>query len=97
MKRSNEKKLGEVLRDWVASQRRLQTQLRQRRIERVWAERMGPPIVQRTNSIRLVRGKLYLSISSASLRQELHMQRNKIRDFLNEELRERVVTEVIVK
>ena len=97
MQRDNEKKLGEVLRQWIASKRRLQKELRQRRIKRLWEERMGPPIARRTGSILFVRGKLYLSISSASLRQELHMQRRKIRDFLNEELGEQVIEEVIIK
>ena len=95
MRRENDQPLGEVLREWLAKSP-VKSKLYQARVAEVWKKQMGPTINQYTTEIRLTRKKLFLTISSASLRQELSYSRDKIRDLINEELGEKVVEEVIL-
>jgi len=95
MRRENDQALGEVLREWLAKSP-IKSKLYQARVAEVWKKQMGPTINQYTTEIRLTRKKLFLTITSASLRQELSYSRDKIRDMINEELGEEVVTEVVV-
>lgn len=95
MRRQNDQSLAEVLKEWL-DQSPIKGKLYQSRIEKIWREKMGATISQYTTAISLIRKKLYLTVSSASLRQELSYSREKIRDMINEELGERWVEEVIV-
>ncbi len=97
MKKQSEKKLGDVIRTWLNERRRLRNEVLQRRIQRLWVELMGESINRYTDSVLFVRGKLYISISSAVLRQELSMGREKIKNLLNEALKEPLIDEVICR
>lgn len=65
-------------------------------IRQIWAAKMGTTINQYTREISLRKGKLFIQIQSAPLKQELSYQRDKIRDMMNAQLGERVVAEVVV-
>ncbi|MBK6622712.1 MAG: DUF721 domain-containing protein [Saprospirales bacterium] len=95
MRRQNDQKLGDVLKEWL-EQSPIRAKIFQARIELIWRDKMGATINQYTTAINLVRKKLYLTVSSAPLRQELAFSREKIRDMINEELGERVVEEVVI-
>ncbi len=97
MKKQPEKKLGELLREWLSKRKHLQKEIRQRRIRQLWKELMGATIAKYTESIYLSRGKLYIEISSAPLRQELNMGKDKIKRILNEALGEQLIEEVYIK
>ncbi len=97
MKKQSEKKLGEVIREWLAERKRLRREVRQRRIRRLWVELMGESIDKYTDSLLFVRGTLYITISSAALRQELHMGRDKIKRLLNQALKDELIDEVVLK
>lgn len=96
MKKSNEQPLGEVLREFLEVYK-LKSRLQQTQIQAVWARAMGAAIAKYTTEIKLRNGKLYLTITSASLRQELAFGREKIRKIINEELGEEAVEEVVVR
>ena len=95
MRRQNDQRLGDVLKEWL-DQSPIKTRIYQSKIEAVWRTKMGATISQYTTGISLVRKKLFLTVSSSSLRQELAFSREKIRDMVNEELGERWVEEVII-
>jgi hypothetical protein len=64
----------------------------------LWGRTMGPTIEQYTKSIDISRtGTLYLTIDSATLRQELSYGKSKIKKILNEELGENFIKEVIIR
>ena len=63
----------------------------------MWPELMGPAIAKYTTEVRVYRRKLYVSISSAPLRQELSMGTEKIKDLINDTLGEEYLEGVIVR
>jgi len=69
----------------------------QSKIKMIWAELMGPSINNQTGSMLLVRKKLYVTINSSVLKQELSYGRDKIKNLLNEELGAEMISEVIIR
>lgn len=96
IKKTNDQTLKEVLKQ-LANSYKLKSRLTQTRIISLWTSIMGPTISRYTRDIKVTRkGKLLLTIESASLRQELAMGRDKIKKVLNEELGEEYIKEVII-
>ncbi|MCB0586663.1 MAG: DUF721 domain-containing protein [Phaeodactylibacter sp.] len=95
-KHQNEVTLKEALKAMI-DHYRLRGKLNQNRIKSLWLQLMGPSIAAYTKEIRLYRKKLFLSIDSAPLRQELSYGREKIKKMLNEELGEEYIEEVIIR
>lgn len=54
------------------------------RAKQLWFETMGPSIAQYTQNIYVRNRKLYITISSATLRQEIAFSKEKIKHFINE-------------
>lgn len=96
MRKSNEQPLGALLREMVETYR-LKSRLDQTKIQLIWQEVMGSAIARYTTELTLRKGKLYVSISSATLRQELSYGREKIRRNLNEMMEEEVIGEVVIR
>ncbi|MEM8908872.1 MAG: DUF721 domain-containing protein [Bacteroidota bacterium] len=95
MKRHNDQKLKDVLKEMVNS-KKLKPKLHQTKIKATWEEMMGPSISKYTTQISVRRQKLYLTISSAPLKQELSFGKEKIRKMMNETLGEEYIEEVII-
>ena len=58
---------------------------------------MGKTIAKYTDKIQIHGNTLYITTSMAPLKQELLYQKDKIRQRVNEALREAVVKEVVIK
>lgn len=95
-KQHNEMTLKEALKAMIEHYR-LKGRLNQNRIKSLWVQRMGPSIAGYTKEVRLYNKKLYITIESASLRQELSYGRDKIRKMLNEGLGEEYIEEVVIR
>ena len=95
MKRHNDQKLGEVLKEMMNS-KKLKPKLNQVKVKSLWETMMGPSINKYTRQLSLKRNKLYVSIDSAPLKQELSYGKEKIKKMLNEELGEEYIKEVII-
>lgn len=67
------------------------------RIRNHWAEIMGKAIQSYTHSIVVRKRKIYITFDSATLRQELFQQKNKVLKKLNEFLGFEYLTEVIFR
>lgn len=65
-------------------------------IKSVWMELMGKTIASRTKDIFFRDQKLMVIIESAALKHQLHMERGKIRDKLNEALNNEYIKEVVI-
>ncbi len=59
-----------------------------------WEKMMGTSVARLTRGVKLHKGKLTISIDSASLRQELSFQKEKIADRINREILPGLVKEV---
>lgn len=96
MKNNNQQSIKEVLKDLVETYR-LKSKLTQNKIRSIWANAMGPSIARYTKDIILRRNKIYITIESAPLRNELSFGKDKILKILNEELGEETIQEVVIR
>ena len=94
--KNNQYTLKEALKAMI-EQYKLKGKLNQNRIQSTWAKLMGPTISGYTREIKIYRKKLYISIDSAPLRQELTYGKEKIKRMLNEELGEAYIEDVIIR
>ncbi|HVD98533.1 MAG TPA: DUF721 domain-containing protein [Cytophagaceae bacterium] len=60
-----------------------------------WERIMGKPIAARTTDLKFKYKKLYVTLNSAPLRQELAMSKSKMIELLNREFSEKVVEDII--
>lgn len=96
MKRHNDQKINEVLGDMI-NKYRLKPKLNQTIIRDAWAEMMGPQIDRYTKKISVRNNKIFVTIDSSPLRQELSYGRDKILKNLNEVLGEEFLTDIIIR
>lgn len=85
------------LKEWLqvfAQSPQLRAKLYQTRVEKMWAELMGPVISGYTRKIKLDGQVLLLFIDSASLKSELNRMKESILTRVNERLGEEYVKEV---
>ena len=76
---------------------RLKSGIQALRIEEIWEEVMGKTIAKYTDKIQLINHTLYITTTVAPLKNELLYQKEKIIERINEILKEKLVTEVVVK
>ena len=62
-----------------------------------WEKVMGAPIAKRTTKIYIRNKKLFVHLSSAPLKHELNMSRDRILVLLTKELGKPIVNEVVIK
>jgi Dna[CI] antecedent, DciA len=66
-------------------------------IEDVWETIMGKTIARYTDKLQIIGDKLIITTHVAPLKNELIYQREKIKQRVNEALKEKVIKEVIVQ
>ena len=96
MKSGKTQKFGDIMRMWLESMEK-RSKLDEVLVQRVWSKRMGKTINSYTKEIRLVRGKVYIYFTSAALKQEMSMNKDKIKNMFNRAFQDEVVTDVIIK
>ncbi len=92
----NEHSLKDVLSGMVDSMN-WKEKLHETRIRQLWKERMGTTINQNTKDIKFRKGKLFITIITAPLKQELSYEKEKIQKMMNAELGGEYVKGVIVR
>ena len=93
-RRSNDQTLKEAV-DSMLKAYRLDDRLRQVKLIDSWEKIMGPTVANRTVEIKIFGKKLFVKLNSASLRQELFQEREKILKLLNEEAGAVVIEEIV--
>lgn len=66
-------------------------------IEDIWEEIMGKTVARYTDKLQIIGDKLIITTHVAPLKHELAYQKEKIKQRVNEALKEKVVKEVIVQ
>ena len=89
----NDKPLKDVLQAWLKDDK-VRENYFQAKLEVNWHKITSQSIRQYTTDIKLKNKVLFLRISSAPLRNELHMGREQLRKNLNEFLNENYIKEV---
>lgn len=88
--------LGSVLEDLI-DRMGLRRKLEAARIVEAWAVVAGPQINGVTDAAWVKGGRLYVRITSAAWRHELHLRRHAWRDRLNDHLGARLVEEIVFR
>ncbi|HNR15658.1 MAG TPA: DUF721 domain-containing protein [Chitinophagaceae bacterium] len=66
-------------------------------IEDVWEEIMGKTIARYTDKLQIIGDKLIITTNVAPLKNELIYQKEKIKQRVNEALKQKVINEVIIQ
>lgn len=66
-------------------------------IEDLWEEIMGKTIARYTDKLQIIEDRLIITTHVAPLKNELIFQREKIRQRVNEALKQKVINEVIIR
>lgn len=88
--------LGEVLKE-VIDGLDVQAEIDEARVVETWASVAGTKINSVTETAWMKGSTLYVKITSAAWRQELHMNRRKWRDRLNGEFDNDLVDEIVFR
>lgn len=88
--------LGDVL-DEVIERLGIQTQIDKARVVEAWAALAGPQVNSVTDTAWVKRRTLYVKITSAAWRQELHLRRQEWRRRLNKRLGEGLIDEIVFR
>lgn len=96
MRKANDQKINEVFTELLKAYK-LEGKMGEAKVINAWPVLMGSAVANRTTNIKLFERKLFITINSASLRQELFLAREKIRTMLNEEAGLEVVEEVVFR
>lgn len=93
---SNEGTIGDVLQQFI-EKNKLQAGMDVVDVAAAWKSLMGNGVNSYTKEVVLKGSTLYVTLTSAVLRQELSYGKDKIIKMINEELRKEVVTNVILR
>jgi hypothetical protein len=93
---SNESSIGDVLKAFIETNK-LQNGMDKIDVQEAWKSLMGNGVNSYTKEVVLKGSTLYVSLTSAVLREELSYGKTKIITMINEELRKEVVTEIILR
>lgn len=93
---SNESPISEVLKVFIENNK-LQSGMDKIDVEKAWKDLMGNGVNTYTKEVILKGTTLYVTLTSAVLREELSYGKQKIITMLNEELRKDVVKELVLR
>ena len=93
---SNESSIGDVLKAFIETNK-LQGGMDKIDVQEAWKSLMGNGVNSYTKEVVLKGTALYVSLTSAVLREELSYGKQKIIKMINEELRKEVIKEVILR
>lgn len=96
MKRNNTENIGDVLRRFLREEG-LETPLNEKRLLDAWNDVLGPFITSYTKELFIKNQVLYVHLTSAPLRQELMMRRQKLVDELNRHVGATVITNIMFR
>ena len=96
MKRSNDQPLKDAIREML-DEFHLQERVNELRLRGNWEKIFGKTIARYTQNISVSNGKLYLTVDSASLRQELTFNKAKMIERINESIAPGLVQEIILR
>ena len=95
-RKNNQQPLKEVIDEFLSSYR-LEGKLNEVKLIASWETIMGKMIAKHTKEIYVRNKTLYISIDSASLRQELSYAKDKIILLLNTEAKQLLIENVVLK
>ena len=96
MKKTDSEQVGGVIRQYLREMG-LETPLNEHRLIMAWDKVLGPSVSRYTKEIRIYNQVLFVTITSAALRNELMMRRTELVARLNTEVGAQVITQIVLK
>jgi len=96
MAKHNDQIIGDVLKNMV-KEMKISPKLHELKIKKFWKDVMGTTINNYTKEIKLRRNKLFITIESAPLRQELMYGKEKLVKVLNREIGEEYIQDIVIR
>ena len=87
--------LGDALK-YFLNHSKMKGSIQALQIEDVWEQIMGKTIARYTDKLQIIGDKLIITTTVAPLKHELIYQRDKIKQRVNEALKQKVINEVII-
>jgi hypothetical protein len=88
--------IGDAMKNFLEGSR-IKGGIQALQIEDVWEEIMGKTIARYTDKLQIIGDKLIITTNVGPLKKELMYQKEKIKQRVNEALRQQVVKEVIIQ
>ncbi|MBQ2024199.1 MAG: DUF721 domain-containing protein [Alistipes sp.] len=96
MKRTTPKTVGELMEQLFKSPN-IAAKIAEGSLPDIWRRVVGPVVAEQTRQVRLVRGVLFVHITSAIMRNELMMRRDALVRAINKEAGIDIVVQLIVQ
>jgi len=97
MKRFNDDySVGDIMKEFIKGSK-LEKGLDVVQVKELWASLMGPTIVNYTTQVDFYKNILYVTLSSAVLKQELALGKQKIIDMFNKKLDKELIKDLIFR
>ncbi|MEE9437714.1 MAG: DUF721 domain-containing protein [Saprospiraceae bacterium] len=97
MLKHNDRILKDVLKDMIGSNKKVAKGYNTVRIKDAWKSEMGDMINSYTEKLWYRNGVLNVNLTSAPLRNELSMSKEKVIKIINDACKEALVTEVVFR
>ena len=97
MRRKNAQSIGEILRDYFEDNTELYEKIMESRIRYAWRQLLGPMVMHYTRTIYVWDRVLYISITSAVLRNELLLTKEKLKESLNKEIGNAFLFDLVIR
>ena len=96
MKKTESEKVGGVILQYLR-ETGLETPLNEHRLIQAWDKVLGPTVSKYTKELKIFNQVLFVTISSAALRNELMMRRTELISRLNTEVGAQVITQIVLR
>lgn len=96
MKKTNTEKVGGVILQYLREYG-LETPLNEHRLIKAWDKVLGPGVSRYTRELRIYNQVLFVTLTSAALRNELMMKRTELVVRLNEQAGAQVITQIVLR
>ena len=96
MRKTDSEKVGGVILQYLREMG-LETPLNEHRLIQAWDKVLGPAVSRYTRELRIYNQVLFVTVSSAALRNELMMRRTELVTRLNTEAGAQVITQIVLR
>ena len=96
MRKKNTEKIGDVIKEYLKALK-IDDKLKEVQLIKSWDEVVGKTIARSTHKIFIRDRKLFVTLNSSVIRNELFMLRDGLKKALNDKVGEKIIDEIILR
>lgn len=96
MKRNNEMKLGDAIKAYLKALG-LERKMLEHRLINSWGDTLGNAVAKNTSNLYIYKGVLFVELRSALIRQELLMMKTALIERLNQNVGQKIITDIVFR